>query len=58
MFSDPFSIRVVVDLKTGALTDAVGAKGENPFNIDDDDAAAADKPPSQTPNFLAKKSSR
>lgn len=38
------SVCVVVDPKTGALTDTVVAKGQDPFDIDDDEAATADKP--------------
>ena len=37
------SVCVVVDPKTGALTDTVVAKGQDPFDIDDDEAASADK---------------
>lgn len=44
MIPRPISVCVVVDPKTGALTDTVVAKGQDPFDIDDDEAAAADKP--------------
>jgi hypothetical protein len=44
MVPRPISVCVVVDPKTGALTDVVVAKGQDPFDIDDDEAAAADKP--------------
>jgi hypothetical protein len=44
MTPSPVSVCVVIDPKTGALTDTVVAKGEDPFDVDDDEAAAADKP--------------
>jgi hypothetical protein len=44
MVPRPLSVCVVVDPKTGALTDTVVAKGQDPFDVDDDEAAAADKP--------------
>ncbi len=44
MIPDPISVCVVVDPKTGTLTDTVVAKGQDPFDIDDDEAAGADKP--------------
>jgi len=44
MIPHPVSVCVVVDPKTGALTDTVVAKGKDPFDIDGDEAASADKP--------------
>jgi hypothetical protein len=44
MLPRPISVCVVVDPKTGALTDTVVAKGQDPFDIDADQAAADDKP--------------
>jgi hypothetical protein len=40
----PVAVCVVVDPQTNALTDIVVAKGQNPFDVDDDEAVAADKP--------------
>ena len=39
----PVAVCVVVDPKTNALTDVVVLKGQNPFDTDDDEAAAADE---------------
>jgi hypothetical protein len=44
MIPRPVSVCVVIDSETGALTDTVVAKGQNPFDVDDDEAIAADKP--------------
>jgi hypothetical protein len=44
MVPSPIAVCVVVDPRTGALTDTVVAKGQDPFDIDDDEAAAADRP--------------
>lgn len=39
----PVAVCVVVDPQTNALTDVVVLKGQNPFDTDDDEAAASDK---------------
>jgi hypothetical protein len=38
----PVAVCVVLDPQTNALTDIVVAKGQNPFDVDDDEAVAAD----------------
>ena len=40
----PIAVCAVFDQKTHVLTDVIVPKGQDPFNIDDDEAVAADKP--------------
>lgn len=40
----PVTVCAVVDPSTNKLTDVIVLKGHDPFDTDDDEAAAADKP--------------